>query len=391
MSWLSFANDIGMSVGGDSMKFLHRVLTSALGESQAREILDRLTRAERKSAFQLPPNADPRTLAMLMLHERPQTIALLLAHIPHETCANLLAFLPEELAADALYRFSTLDVVAPAAVTELRDMLDELMSNTATGGRRVGNLGGAKQTADILNHLQTGMSDMVLSAIDARDAQTAEKIRENLFTFVDLGKLPDRSLQILLREVPSDRLAPALRLVDEGAAGTVLPEPLGAASRSPQGGTAQRAADAPLRRAGRAKRSGGSRPQAGRRRPDRDQRHRGNDLMVYPLIQLGSLPTSSNTGPGSAALPNADSWSDAMAEASPENETSYETSYDTNNSTSYNSGYDSEQQHELQFGQPGFTRRTAAARSPRRGADAETTPTARRRPSATARTPPAMT
>jgi flagellar motor switch protein FliG len=213
---VSFANDIGMSVGGDSMKFLHRVLTSALGESQAREILDRLTRAERKSAFQLPPNADPRTLAMLMLHERPQTIALLLAHIPHETCANLLAFLPEELAADALYRFSTLDVVAPAAVTELRDMLDELMSNTATGGRRVGNLGGAKQTADILNHLQTGMSDMVLSAIDTRDAQTAEKIRENLFTFVDLGKLPDRSLQILLREVPGDRLAPALRLVDEG-------------------------------------------------------------------------------------------------------------------------------------------------------------------------------
>jgi flagellar motor switch protein FliG len=212
----AFANDLGVTgVGGDSLKFLNRVLTSALGESQAREILDRLTRAERKSAFHLPPNADPRTLAMQMLHERPQTIALLLAHIPHETGANLLTFLPEPLAADTLYRFSTLDVVSPAAVIELRDMLDELMSNTATGGRRVGNLGGAKQTADILNHLQTGMSDMVLNAIDARDLQTADKIRENLFTFIDLGKLTDRSLQILLREVPSDRLAPALRLVDE--------------------------------------------------------------------------------------------------------------------------------------------------------------------------------
>ncbi len=213
---LAFASDLGITgVGGDGLKFLNRVLVTALGESQAREILDRLSRSERRSAFHLPANADPRTLAMQMVHERPQTIALLLAHIPHEIGANLLTFLPEPLAAESLYRFSTLDVVSPGAVIELRDMLEELMSNSATGGRRVGNLGGAKQTADILNHLQTGMSDMVLGAIDARDTKTAEKIRENLFTFIDLGKLTDRSLQILLREVPGATLAPALRLVDE--------------------------------------------------------------------------------------------------------------------------------------------------------------------------------
>ncbi len=194
---LAFASDLGITgIGGDGMKFLNRVLVSALGENQAREILERLTRAEKRSAFNLPPNADPRTLAMQMTHERPQTIALLLAHIPHELGANMLAFLPEALAAESLYRFSTLDVVSPGAVTELRDMLAELMSSSATGGRRVTNLGGAKQTADILNHLQTGMSDMVLGAIDARDAKTAEKIRENLFTFIDLGKL--RNLCITL-------------------------------------------------------------------------------------------------------------------------------------------------------------------------------------------------
>jgi flagellar motor switch protein FliG len=213
---IAFANDLGLSgVGGDGLKFLNRVLVNALGETQAREIIERLTRNERRSAFHLPANADARTLAMQMSHERPQTIALLLAHIPNEIGANLLAFLPEALAAEALYRFSTLDVVSPGAVVELRDLLEELTTSSATGGRRVSNLGGAKQTADILNHLQTGMSDKVLSAIDARDAKTAEKIRENLFTFLDLGKLTDRSLQILLREVPSDRLAPALRIVDE--------------------------------------------------------------------------------------------------------------------------------------------------------------------------------
>ncbi len=213
---LSFASDLGItSIGGDSMKFLNRVLRTALGEQSAKEILDRLKRKERRSDFYLPPNTDARTLAMQMAHERPQTIALLLAHIPHEMGANLLSFLPEPLAAEALYRFSNLDVVSPNVVKELRDMLDELAMQTGAGGRRVTNLGGAKQTADILNHFSSTMSEAVLGAIDERDAKTADKIRENLFTFIDLVKLPDRSMQILLREVPADKLAPALRLVDD--------------------------------------------------------------------------------------------------------------------------------------------------------------------------------
>jgi flagellar motor switch protein FliG len=66
-----------------------------------------------------------------------------------------------------------------------------------------------------LNHLQTPMSETVLGAIDAIDTKTAEKIRENLFTFLDLVKLTDRALQTLLREVAADRIAPALRIVDE--------------------------------------------------------------------------------------------------------------------------------------------------------------------------------
>ena len=211
----AFASDIGLSsFSGDSIKFLTRVLTNSLGEQQAKEIIDRLRRVDRRSTFQLPPNTDARTLAMLMANERPQTLALLLAHIPHDMGANLLTFLPEPLAADALYRFSNLDVVSPTVVKELRDMLDEMATQTGGSGRRMADLGGAKQTADILNHFSATLSENVLNAIHERDVKTADKIRENLFTFADLGKLSDRSLQIILREVPAERLAPALRLVD---------------------------------------------------------------------------------------------------------------------------------------------------------------------------------
>lgn len=212
---VSFATDIGVSNrSGDSFRFLIRVLTNSLGEQQAKEIIDRLSRHDRRNVFQLPPNTDAQTLAILMANERPQTIALLLAHIPHDMGASLLTYLPESIAADTLYRFSNLDVVSPTVVKELRDMLDEMATQTGENSRRMGDLGGAKQTADILNHFSAVLSENVLNSIQDRDIKTAEKIRENLFTFADLGKLPDRTLQIILREVPAEKLPSALRLVD---------------------------------------------------------------------------------------------------------------------------------------------------------------------------------
>ncbi len=213
----AFASDFGLSdISEDGMQFISNVLVSALGETQARLIIEQLSRTDRSSPFQ---KLDPQTLAIQMSTERPQTIALLLAHIPHETGASMLSFLPETLAADALYRFTLLDAVSPGAVKELRDMLGEISVNNAGGGRQLANLGGARQAADILNLLQTGLSDRVLGSIAARDSETADKIRENLFTFIDLSKLSDRSIQVLLREVPSERLVAALRLVDETVRG----------------------------------------------------------------------------------------------------------------------------------------------------------------------------
>lgn len=209
-----FATDFSMTaMGGDGMQFLTSVLTSALGETQARVILEQLSHSDRESPFR---KIDPQTLAIQMTNERPQTIALLLSQVPPETGSTMLTFLPEQLAADALYRYTLLDTVSPGAVKELKEMLNEIIVTNALGPtRHVSNLGGAREAADILNLLQTGLSERLMGAIAERDIDTAEKIRANLFTFMDLVKLNDRAIQLLMREVPSERLAVALRAVDD--------------------------------------------------------------------------------------------------------------------------------------------------------------------------------
>jgi flagellar motor switch protein FliG len=209
-----FADEIGANANS-GLGYLSRVLSAALGEKRAKEIIQRLGGKRGRAAAQFAANADPRLLAHVVVTERPQTLALLLAQLPHDTGAAMLSFLPEPLVADTLFRFTTLDTVSAIAVNELRMMMGELLASDEVSSRRLSNLGGAKRTADILNHLQAGMSERVMELIEARDPGTAETIRENLFTFSDLVRLSDRSLQILLREVPTERLAPSLRLEDE--------------------------------------------------------------------------------------------------------------------------------------------------------------------------------
>jgi flagellar motor switch protein FliG len=153
-----FSVDLGLDGGGvDGLRYVSAVLISALGEDHAHEILDRLKYSGRGSALNLPATTDPRTLAMQMATERPQTIALLLAHIPQEAGAAFLSFLPESLAAEALYRFAMLDVVSPGAVVELREMLAELDANNDSRGKKLTNLGGIRQAADIVNHVHGGL------------------------------------------------------------------------------------------------------------------------------------------------------------------------------------------------------------------------------------------
>ena len=137
--------------------------------------------------------------------------------------ANLLTFLPEPLAADALYRFSKLDVVSPSVVKELRDMLDELAMQTGTGGRRVTNLGGAKQTADILNHFPAAMSDNVLGAIDRempkRPKKSARTYSPSL-TLKNFQTVPYRSFCARFRRTSCPRAAAGGR----DTTGAFLPE-----------------------------------------------------------------------------------------------------------------------------------------------------------------------
>jgi flagellar motor switch protein FliG len=81
------------------------------------------------------------------------------------------------------------------------------------GGERMkkSTLGGVKPAAEIINLLGSAIETSVLDHIREQDADLAQKIMDNMFTFDDLAKLDDKGMQSLLREVQSESLVIALK------------------------------------------------------------------------------------------------------------------------------------------------------------------------------------
>ena len=82
--------------------------------------------------------------------------------------------------------------------------------------------GGVGSLVDILNRTDRTTERNVLDELAKADSELAEEIRLLLFTFEDVVKLDDRSIQMVLKEVDQKDLALALRGVSEEVRDKVL-------------------------------------------------------------------------------------------------------------------------------------------------------------------------
>ena len=66
------------------------------------------------------------------------------------------------------------------------------------------------------------MEKNLVQQLDMVDPVLSQKIQDNMFVFDDLAYLDDRSMQLLLREIKSETLLYALKLVDENLKAKIL-------------------------------------------------------------------------------------------------------------------------------------------------------------------------
>lgn len=101
--------------------------------------------------------------------------------------------------------------VTPNAIRELNEVLDQQLSGQLTNTIVQGEAGGPKAAAELLNRLETSRVKGSMEHIRGIDATLAQKIEDNMFTFEDMKRLDDRTLQIILRDVEREKLSIAMK------------------------------------------------------------------------------------------------------------------------------------------------------------------------------------
>jgi flagellar motor switch protein FliG len=203
------AKDEQYALVGDTDAFVSKVLKRALGDDKASLLLDRIVQGRDVSGIESLKWMDSAAIAEMLKTEHPQIVASILVHLERDQSAEVLRLFPERQRNDVLLRIATLDGIQPQALQELNEVLSKVLA----GGQKLrkATLGGTKTTAEILNFLGNQVETAAVEAIREHDADLAQKILDQMFTFSDLDNLDDRGVQVLLREVQSESLIVALK------------------------------------------------------------------------------------------------------------------------------------------------------------------------------------
>jgi flagellar motor switch protein FliG len=204
--------DLGQhtALGVGTEEYIRKVLVNALGETKAGSLIDRILLGRSSKGLESLKWMESRAIAEMIGQEHPQIIALVLAHLEPDQAAEVLAYLQPRTRSDVVMRIATLDGVQPHALDELDEIMERQFSGTSNKMKSA-TVGGLKAAAAILNSMEASREAELMASIRGLDSNLGEKIEELMFVFDDLADLDDRSMQALLREIPSATLITALK------------------------------------------------------------------------------------------------------------------------------------------------------------------------------------
>lgn len=198
-------------------------LERAIGRFRAAELLGRLGASHGRvmvSSLQRLAEVDAVPLAGLLSDENPQTAALVLCHLPARKAAEAFAHFPPGIRDEVLERVAN---VGPMPLEVLETIGDVLSRKASRLVRRPGPpAGGVRSAVSILSTVDKSVREEALGQLEIRDPDLVRSIRKGLFTFEDLARLDARSLQRILREADTVKLAVALSPLDQQARQRVL-------------------------------------------------------------------------------------------------------------------------------------------------------------------------
>ena len=201
-------------LGLDAPDFTRRVMTSALGQDKAQNILSQvLEKPEEHNGVEALQWMAPKAIAEVLEEEHPQIAATVMTQLYDEQAAKVLELLPEEMRKDVILRIARMEELDPRAMEELDRVLESQLGKLQrTPPRKVM---GPDNLAAILNATGSDLEQEMLEALTSVDQELSDDVKEKMFIFDNLMQLDDKGFQRLVREVPNENMLKALKGVDD--------------------------------------------------------------------------------------------------------------------------------------------------------------------------------
>lgn len=195
-----------------STEGIKRLLTKLLPPDLADTILEEVKGPAGRTVWDKLGNVNVEILAGYLNNEYPQTIAVILSKIPARSSAKVLALLNDELSNDVINRILDMDAVKKDVIDDIEQNLQlEFMSSLS----RTYKQDPYTNVAEIFNAMDRTVEGRLMKNIENTNDERAKKIKSLMFTFEDLKKMDDQSLQTLIRSIDKNQLAISLKGVDD--------------------------------------------------------------------------------------------------------------------------------------------------------------------------------
>ncbi len=185
-----------------------RLLSKVLGSERVNIIMEEIRGPAGRTMWEKLTNVNEDVLASFLKKEYPQTVAVVLSKIGTDHAARVLAQLPESFALEVINRMLRMEAVQKEVLDDVEKTLrTEFMSNLARTNKQDPH----EIMAEIFNSLERSVEQRLMHALEQKNQEAAERIRELMFTFEDLAKIDTQGIQAIIRAVDRDKLSLALK------------------------------------------------------------------------------------------------------------------------------------------------------------------------------------
>ncbi len=202
------SNPGSAGIDGGGLDRAKMLVQKALGKN-ANDTLDNIRQSIEEVPFAFLRQVDSQNILTYVSDEHPQTIALVLSHLPPVAGSEILAGLPSEQQLKVVQRIAQMGQTSPEIIEEVEKGLEKRMSSVMS--QSFENAGGVEAVAEMLNVSDRATERMILENLAQDDPDMVEEIRRLMFVFEDIGKLDDKGIQTVLKNVENSQWSLALK------------------------------------------------------------------------------------------------------------------------------------------------------------------------------------